>query len=81
MARSYKKQPFFTYCKGRKESDAFDKQQANRKFRRITKCLLKFFDDYTLFPMRLKEISDVWGWASDGPKRYRKEVSNERMRK
>lgn len=78
MARSYKKQPFFYIACGRAKPD---KVQANRMFRRITKNLLHSYNDYTVLPNRLKEVSDVWTWGVDGPKHYWSNVTPKYMRK
>ena len=78
MARSYKKQPFFYIACG---TAKFDKMQANRMFRRITKNLLYNYNDYTVLPNRLKEVSDVWGWSVDGPKYYWAKADPKYMRK
>lgn len=81
MSRSYKKNPFFTWTKSKRESDKQDKNLANRSFRRITRKLLDDYNEYTVLPLRLKEVSDVWGWNSDGPKHYRLDVEPKDMRK
>lgn len=78
MARSYKKQPFFYIACG---TAKFDKMQANRMFRRITKNLLHNYKNYTVLPLRLKEVSNVWCWNVDGPKYYWSEAKPKDMRK
>jgi hypothetical protein len=78
MANSYKKQPFFYWAHGRAIED---KILANRTFRRKTKILLKNYNDYTVLPNRLKEISDVWVWKVDGPKYYWAKADPKYMRK
>lgn len=71
MSRSYKK-PYACYvCYF---SNKKDKRRANRKFRRINKILTKINPDNLKY--RLKEVSNVWNFSSDGLAYY---VGNSRL--
>ena len=78
MARSYKRKPFFYIACGRTKSD---KIQANKMFRHITKNLMISYNEYTVLPKRLKEVSNVWSWGVDGPKYFWKNAQPKDMRK
>ena len=58
------------------ESEKKDKRLANRKFRAITKDLLrhpeKDFDD-VVFPGHLNEVSEIWSFDKDGKTRIDKD--------
>lgn len=61
MSRSVKR-PFASYvCYF---SNKKDKRRANRTFRRFNKILLKADPEKLL--SKLKEVSDVWNFSSDG---------------
>lgn len=62
MSRSFKKTPICGYACA---SDKKGKQQANRKFRRIEKSLLKS-EKFENLPMKVKEIFDTWDMPKDG---------------
>lgn len=59
------------------KSEKENKQDANRKFRRIVKQKLK--SDETDLP-KLREVSDVWSFDKDG-KRYNSEMTEKELRK
>ena len=61
MSRSIKKRPFISICKY--DSNKWSKTQANKKFRHLSK--IKLASDKEP-PIRLKEVSDVWDFPSDG---------------
>lgn len=65
MSRSYKK-PYASYVSY--SSNKKDKQVANRKFRRLNKILSKTNPGKLRY--RLREVSDVWSFNSDGLARY-----------
>lgn len=65
MSRSYKK-PYA--CQVCYFSNKKDKRMANKKFRRLNKILLKINSDRLKY--RLREISNVWNFASDGLAHY-----------
>jgi hypothetical protein len=58
-------------------SEKKNKQEANRKFRRIIKQKVK--SEKTELP-ELREVSNVWSFEKDG-KRYNPEMSAKDMRK
>ena len=65
MSRSYKK-PYASYvCYF---SNKKDKRRANRKFRRFNKIFSRVNPEKLKY--KLKEVSDVWIFASDGLARY-----------
>ncbi len=59
------------------KSEKQDKQQANRKLRRIVKNKLKSGD---ISLPKIREVSDVWSFDKDG-KIYCKDMFKEDMRK
>ncbi|OJJ16962.1 hypothetical protein BKI52_30050 [marine bacterium AO1-C] len=59
------------------KSEKVDKQNANRKFRRIVKQ--KVGINETELP-KLRELSNVWGFSKDG-KRYNPEITDKELRK
>ncbi len=59
------------------ESEKKDKQEANRKYRRKTKQIVKNGDDE--FP-EIREMSDIWGFEKDG-KIYDENMSDKNLRK
>ncbi len=61
MSNSYKKNPIIGAASIKSEKE--DKQDANRKFRRIVKSQIKVnnFD----FPL-IREVSNVWCFEKDG---------------
>lgn len=61
MSRSIKKHPFISICVH--DSNKWDKKQANKRFRRLSKIKLAFNKEP---PIHLKEVSDVWNFSSDG---------------
>jgi hypothetical protein len=80
MSRSYKKSPYFSVCKGKNDSDKFDKQLTNRAFRSHSHIALRI-GNYEALPLKLTEARDVYDFVSDGPKRYWGSVKKEWMRK
>ena len=72
MSRSYQhhamkrnfKECYFAICKYL--SNKKSKQETNRRFRRITKYLMRKHAGEGYLPMKQREISDVWDFASDG---------------
>jgi hypothetical protein len=75
MSNSKRKHPIIPNCKALSEKP--DKQQANRKLRRLVKEKLSDID-YQL-PV-LKEISNKWNWAKDG-KSYRFNLTEKQLSK
>jgi len=69
VSRSYRKTKIFGNGGG---SDKYDKQQANRKFRRIVRA---GDEDVTI-----RDVSDPWGWSKDG-KHYRADATERDMSK
>ena len=70
MSRSYKKQPFWSVCKG----DSKDKVIASRTVRRANRRLIRLtkdWEDYSPLHRLDCNYNDVWSWNSDGKKRYR----------
>lgn len=61
MSRSIKKHPFISICVH--DSNKWSKRQANKKFRHLSKIRLASNKE---LPVRLKEVSDVWSFPSDG---------------
>lgn len=78
MTRSRKKNPFFGISTS--VSDKADKIAAHKRERRIVRTRLKVDPEIEPLP-HTREVSNVWAYAKDGPKRYRKNVSAKRMRK
>lgn len=62
MARSRRKTPK-TKITGLKSSDKLDRSKANRKFRRQSKIKIGTSQEP---PVSLREVSDTWGFESDG---------------
>lgn len=58
------------------ESEKKDKQEANRKFRRVVKQKLKIGEE---FPKR-REVSNVWAFGKDG-KKYDPNMREKELRK
>ncbi|ARN71168.1 hypothetical protein BST91_05640 [Nonlabens tegetincola] len=75
MSRSIKKTKIHGITSAKSEKE--NKQDANRKFRRIIKQKVKA--DKTELP-KLREISNVWSFNKDG-KYYNPEMTNKDMRK
>ena len=73
MSRSYKKPYACWVCYF---SNKKDKRIANRKFRRKNKILLKLTPDKLKY--RLREVSNVWSFSSDGLAHY---VGNSKLLK
>ena len=65
MSRSYRKPYLSWVCYF---SNKKDKRIANRKFRRLNKVLTKIFPDKLKY--KLREVSDVWSFSSDGLVHY-----------
>jgi hypothetical protein len=66
MARSRRKTPK-TKITGIHTSDKKDRSLANRKFRRQSKVDLEASQEP---PVSLREVSDTWGFESDGLARW-----------
>ena len=66
MARSRRKTPKIKITGGR-VSNKEDRSLANRKFRRRAKVAVKIDQEP---PVSLKEVSDPWGFKSDGLARW-----------
>lgn len=66
MARSHRKTPK-TKITGTHTSNRLDRAMANRKFRRKSKVKLETSQEP---PVSLREVSDVWGFESDGLARW-----------
>ena len=69
MTRSVKKTPITGITTS--ESEKRDKQEANRKFRRIEKRLLSFnlkrrLEEFMMLPNRVRDVSDNWLFSKDG---------------
>ncbi len=75
MSRSKKKTKIHGNTTATSEKE--NKQDANRKFRRIVKQKVKL--DETKLP-ELREISNVWSFDKDG-KRYNSEMTEKDLRK
>lgn len=75
MSRSIKKTKIHGITTAKSEKE--DKQDANRKFRRVIKQKVK--SEKTALP-ELREISNVWSFDKDG-KRYNPEMTDKDMRK
>ncbi|GAK97481.1 hypothetical protein JCM19294_17 [Nonlabens tegetincola] len=75
MSRSIKKTKIHGITSAKSEKE--NKQDANRKFRRIIKQKVKA--DKTELP-ELREISNVWSFNKDG-KHYNPEMTDKDMRK
>ena len=75
MSRSFRKTPVFGYTKA--ESEKFDKQKANRRFRRKTKMEVQ--QNKELFTLHRRQTT-AWDMRKDG-KRYYKNYKMEWMRK
>lgn len=73
MSRSYKK-PYA--CWGCYFSNKKDKRIANKKFRRFNKIFSKI--DPERLKYRLREVSNVWNFSSDGLAHY---VGNSKLAK
>ncbi len=77
MSRSIKKTPVTGHTNS--PSEKFDKQRANRIFRRISKELIHR-SEYCKLPIKIREIVDTWTMSKDG-KSYKKYILAEYMRK
>jgi hypothetical protein len=75
MSRSKKKTPKTGITSAETEKE--NKRKANRKFRRVTKVLVKKSDD--LLPIT-KETSNVWSFDKDG-KQFLKSPTKKDLRK
>ena len=75
MSRSKRKTPILPNCKA--ASEKAEKQEANRKLRRIVKEKLAVPEEE--LPQK-KEISDRWNWLKDG-KSYRTDLSKKEKSK
>lgn len=73
MSRSIRK-PYTAYSNG---SNKADKKLANRKFRRVSKNIIEQGGE--IAPIKLKEVSNVYSWPTDGLPVYysEKEFGNE----
>ena len=80
MSRSHKKSPHFSYTKGIKGSDKFDKQLAHRAFRVKSNMAIRK-DDYDGLPIKSTEGRNIYSFVSDGPKKYLKDLEKKWMRK
>ncbi|RKS53785.1 hypothetical protein BC962_2041 [Gillisia mitskevichiae] len=75
MSNSKRKHPILPNCFA--VSEKAEKQQANRKLRRLVKE--KLSDSNYELP-DLKEVADKWNWSKDG-KSYRSDLSNKQLTK
>jgi hypothetical protein len=67
MSRSFRKNPIIGIGAS---SDKEYKRLANRKLRRLTHESLRCSDlENEIFPVQ-REVSDVWGMAKDGKRRF-----------
>ena len=69
MSRTYSKFP--SVSSGR-SGWQHDKQRSQRRFRRLVRMMLGAGDSESL-PVSQRELSDVWTFSFDGPKRVRQE--------
>lgn len=76
MGKSRTKHPIMKIT-GPRTSDKEDRHKANRKLRRAVKILIR--KGIYFFPV-IKELSDIWGFASDGGRHYWRNL-NERWRR
>ena len=76
MARSYKKEKYFANCNPR-NSEKWDKQQANQKLRSKVKIKIALGEEVLLL---LKDISNIAMFKKDG-KYYWKNASKKDLRK
>lgn len=74
MSRSYRKTKAMKISG---TSDKDDKIRAHRAFRRATKQV----DDLEDAPKKLKEVSDTWGFSSDGRAFYWTDMPDKYLRK
>lgn len=67
MSRSFKKHQYWKF----NDSDKKDKQAANQKLRTKIRIATQkaVVDEDLVFPI-MREVSDNWGWASDGGPYY-----------
>lgn len=77
MSRSRRK-PYTSVCGEREDGDA--KRCANRRFRRRSKMHVKS-ENYDRLPNFLREVSDIWGFPSDGGNFYYPEEREKLSRK
>lgn len=77
MSRSYRKTPIFGITIA--DSEKFDKQVANRKFRKKTKDMIKK-GKYENLPIKLEQVHCKWSMVKDG-KHYWGEAPLYEMRK
>lgn len=63
MSRSYRKTPIFGFTVA--DSEKFDKQMANRKFRKKTKDMIKK-RKYEHLPIKLDQVHTKWDMVKDG---------------
>jgi hypothetical protein len=75
MSRSKKKTKIHGYTTA--ESEKENKQQANRKYRRIIKQKIKSTESEL---PKIKELSNVWSFDKDG-KRYDSNMTDKDLRK
>lgn len=75
MSRSKKKRKIHGITTATSEKE--NKQDANRKFRRVVKQIVK--SEKTEFP-KLREVSNVWCFDKDG-ERYDSEMTDKGLRK
>jgi hypothetical protein len=78
MTRSRKKSPFFGISTS--VSEKADKVAAHKRERRKVRTRIKVDPETEPLP-HTREVSNIWAYAKDGPKRYRKHVDPKRMRK
>lgn len=74
MSRSYRKTKAMKISG---TSDKDDKVRAHRAFRRATKQV----EDLEDAPTKLKEVSDTWGFSSDGRALYWTDMPDKYLRK
>lgn len=67
MSRSYAKHPYFSYHKGRRNSEKEHKRLVNRRMRRISKQLVNnnWEDEDLVLPV-IDEIGNLYNYPSDG---------------
>jgi hypothetical protein len=75
MSRSRRKNKIHGITPAKSEKE--DKQNANRKFRRVVRQKVKM--NKTTLP-KLRELSNVWSFSKDG-KRYNPEITDQDLRK
>ena len=87
MSRSRRKSPICSITCS--DSEKWDKQKANRRFRKHTKQLLRRQIQSEeleecqseVLPEKMKELCEVWSFAKDGKQRFDPEKWPDLMRK